>query len=137
MVSVSDCNFFFFFMIRRPPRSTRTDTLFPYTTLFRSDRLQPRRPHHGAHGKGRRRRRRQPCRQARSARPQPRSGGISSLHFQFFIVLTGPSNTFLAGKLICTGTLGSRPGDTGFIFTPPPLARPLVRFAAGDWLSPG
>src|SRR3546814_5790625 len=25
-------------MIRRPPRSTRTDTLFPYTTLFRSDR---------------------------------------------------------------------------------------------------
>src|SRR3546814_1131150 len=25
-------------MVRRPPRSTRTDTLFPYTTLFRSDR---------------------------------------------------------------------------------------------------
>src|SRR3546814_10728783 len=42
-----DCNgvfsltrivFFFFLMIRRPPRSTRTDTLFPYTTLFRSAR---------------------------------------------------------------------------------------------------
>src|SRR3546814_3159567 len=31
--------FFFFLMIRRPPRSTRTDTLFPYTTLFRS--LEP------------------------------------------------------------------------------------------------
>src|SRR3546814_15496140 len=31
------CHFvFFFLMIRRPPRSTRTDTLFPYTTLFRS-----------------------------------------------------------------------------------------------------
>src|SRR3546814_14762043 len=29
---------FFFLMIRRPPRSTRTDTLFPYTTLFRSAR---------------------------------------------------------------------------------------------------
>src|SRR3546814_17825831 len=28
--------FFIFLMIRRPPRSTRTDTLFPYTTLFRS-----------------------------------------------------------------------------------------------------
>src|SRR3546814_15383699 len=28
--------FFFFLMRRRPPRSTRTDTLFPYTTLFRS-----------------------------------------------------------------------------------------------------
>src|SRR3546814_17702549 len=27
---------FFFLMIRRPPRSTRTDTLFPYPTLFRS-----------------------------------------------------------------------------------------------------
>src|SRR3546814_11948195 len=27
---------FFVFMCRRPPRSTRTDTLFPYTTLFRS-----------------------------------------------------------------------------------------------------
>src|SRR3546814_8041739 len=30
------CVSFFFLMIRRPPRSTRTDTLFPYTTLFRS-----------------------------------------------------------------------------------------------------
>src|SRR3546814_15602477 len=30
---------FFFLMIRRPPRSTRTDTLFPYTTLFRSWRV--------------------------------------------------------------------------------------------------
>src|SRR3546814_10348468 len=45
--------FFFFLMIRRPPRSTRTDTLFPYTTLFRSillhlaekdARLMPRDP---------------------------------------------------------------------------------------------
>src|SRR3546814_17745634 len=31
-------------MIRRPPRSTRTDTLFPYTTLFRSP-IDPVRPH--------------------------------------------------------------------------------------------
>src|SRR3546814_12293258 len=30
------CFVFFFLMIRRPPRSTRTDTFFPYTTLFRS-----------------------------------------------------------------------------------------------------
>src|SRR3546814_4668673 len=47
-------------MIRRPPRSTRTDTLFPYTTLFRSHACrrrrggQPRRGvcrcrHHGGH----------------------------------------------------------------------------------------
>src|SRR3546814_12027460 len=34
--------FFFFLMIRRPPRSTRTDTLFPYTTLFRSAHERPR-----------------------------------------------------------------------------------------------
>src|SRR3546814_1086915 len=33
--------FFFFLMIRRPPRSTRTDTLFPYTTLFRSHSSRP------------------------------------------------------------------------------------------------
>src|SRR3546814_15025413 len=33
------CTMFFFLMIRRPPISTRTDTLFPYTTLFRSARL--------------------------------------------------------------------------------------------------
>src|SRR3546814_4438300 len=32
---------FFFLMIRRPPRSTRTDTLFPYTTLFRSGAKLP------------------------------------------------------------------------------------------------
>src|SRR3546814_985884 len=39
-------------MIRRPPRSTRTDTLFPYTTLFRA-RDRPH-PHHRArdHGAG-------------------------------------------------------------------------------------
>src|SRR3546814_17998774 len=43
----------FFLMIRRPPRSTRTDTLFPYTTLFRSAALTLEvRPHA-----------RQPCRQ--------------------------------------------------------------------------
>src|SRR3546814_19102791 len=35
-------------MIRRPPRSTRTDTLFPYTTLFRS-RAGPDRPRRGIH----------------------------------------------------------------------------------------
>src|SRR3546814_6287942 len=31
----------FFLMILRPPRSTRTDTLFPYTTLFRARRPRP------------------------------------------------------------------------------------------------
>src|SRR3546814_3380091 len=41
-------------MLRRPPRSTRTDTLFPYTTLFRSPFRQIRRGFH--RGCGRRRR---------------------------------------------------------------------------------
>src|SRR3546814_20257912 len=35
-------------MIRRPPRSTRTDTLFPYTTLFRSALVLAQRRHSGA-----------------------------------------------------------------------------------------
>src|SRR5216110_3793143 len=46
--------FFFFLMIRRPPRSTQAHTLFPYTTLFRPDRESRRRfrywgerPQHG------------------------------------------------------------------------------------------
>src|SRR3546814_7315709 len=43
--------YFFFLMKRRPPRSTRTDTLFPYTTLFRS--MQAARDAKGkARGKG-------------------------------------------------------------------------------------
>src|SRR3546814_9932518 len=42
---------FFFLMIRRPPRSTRTDTLFPDTTLFRS--LVERDPHAQAFGEER------------------------------------------------------------------------------------
>src|SRR3546814_21075565 len=37
----------FFLMIRRPPRSTRTDTLFPYTTLFRSQPAHQRYVHPG------------------------------------------------------------------------------------------
>src|SRR3546814_15346101 len=58
-------------MIRRPPRSTRTDTLFPYTTLFRSPGQFP--VHVGA-GAGPRAAR--PCRPADGAlRRQRRNGG--------------------------------------------------------------
>src|SRR3546814_7113427 len=57
-------------MIRRPPRSTRTDTLFPYTTLFRSGRERVRRRVRGAPARGLRdpprRGRRPPLRRARS-----------------------------------------------------------------------
>src|SRR3546814_1210178 len=66
-------------MIRRPSRSTRTDTLFPYTTLFRSGRGrrsgQPR-IHHPDHALGGRHRRYYRCAQAAVSvhlRPQERS----------------------------------------------------------------
>src|SRR3546814_17311723 len=39
-------------MLRLPPRSTRTDTLFPYTTLFRSRESRSRRPRSDAQGRG-------------------------------------------------------------------------------------
>src|SRR3546814_18840127 len=57
---MSICHGFVFLMLRRPPRSTRTDTLFPYTTLFRS-KAMPRSGSRRAVGRaGRRARQRQP-----------------------------------------------------------------------------
>src|SRR3546814_1255861 len=54
-------------MIRRPPRSTRTDTLFPYTTLFRSGVLRgPARP--------------QPARKRQGARSHAPAGGRGRPH---------------------------------------------------------
>src|SRR3546814_11391320 len=47
LLTVLICVCVFFLMIRRPPRSTRTDTLFPYTTLFRSMALEPESPQLG------------------------------------------------------------------------------------------
>src|SRR3546814_13546208 len=44
--------FLFFLMIRRPPRTTRTDTRFPYTTLFRSDRAPVLDTPHGLYRAG-------------------------------------------------------------------------------------
>src|SRR3546814_17932056 len=41
LVPVDIVFIFFFLMIRRPPKSTRTDTLVPYSTLFRSQRQAP------------------------------------------------------------------------------------------------
>src|SRR3546814_19104723 len=42
----------YFLMIRRPPRSTRTDTLFPYTTLFRSDWIETKAVYRALSGLG-------------------------------------------------------------------------------------
>src|SRR3546814_8724115 len=63
-------------MIRRPPRSTRTDTIFPYTTLFRSRRQ--RLPDQPAHGSGTRGLRAQELRRRRDGH-QP-AFGVGLLH---------------------------------------------------------
>src|SRR3546814_10255270 len=69
------CCCLFFLMIRRPPRSTRTDTLFPYTTLFRS-RHAPGRARRGRRRAGAERRRQDdPSRRhLRLHPPPPRRG---------------------------------------------------------------
>src|SRR3546814_14332530 len=67
MLSSDYCYCFFFLIIRRPPRSTRTDTLFPYTTLFRSADLSR------AGARGRRRD------DGRQAAGQARSCGVHAL----------------------------------------------------------
>src|SRR3546814_12531565 len=64
----------FFLMIRRPPRSTRTDTLCPYTTLFRSNRHRDCRPSSAEC-------RAAPCRRRgrgdrRSSSPRARNGAV-------------------------------------------------------------
>src|SRR3546814_18001788 len=59
-----DLCYVFFLMIRRPPRSTRTDTLFPYTTLFRSSPPGP--CFSGCRGEARSR---LPCRRRLPRRP--------------------------------------------------------------------
>src|SRR3546814_15222679 len=66
---------FFFLRIRRPPRSTRTDTLFPYTTLFRSG------PRRSPVSRSPPRRRRPPtCRGRPVPRPAPGSARRSEEH---------------------------------------------------------
>src|SRR3546814_1028088 len=64
---------FFFLMIRRPPRSTRTDTLFPYTTLFRSLAQSDDRQGLGSAVHGRRRNPPRPDWQSRAASHRKRS----------------------------------------------------------------
>src|SRR3546814_7281378 len=61
---------FFFLIIRRPPRSTRTDTLFPYTTLFRSRSGSSGRPPSG------RGRDRSPGRPSGTGRPGGENGRV-------------------------------------------------------------
>src|SRR3546814_1494115 len=69
---VCEC-FFFFLMIRRPPRSTRTDTLFPYTTLFRSCRRRR------LYRRGLRRRARRSARDRGGGRSEEHTSELQSL----------------------------------------------------------
>src|SRR3546814_18213709 len=64
---------FFFLMIRRPPRSTRTDTLFPYTTLFRSGTFSRHVAARHSRGWGKRLRELEQPRSSECASTRPRS----------------------------------------------------------------
>src|SRR3546814_16284964 len=69
----------FFLMIRRPPRSTRTDTLFPYTTLFRSAARRRRSRHpRRLDGEGRQAAG-QPVRRAQVQRSEEHTSELQSL----------------------------------------------------------
>src|SRR3546814_5710397 len=75
-------------MIRRPPRSTRTDTLFPYTTLFRSQHHWWSDPRHNE-GPGRRRQRR-------------RIGQLWQLRYHAIELLwLDPAQRYAGGKYRC------------------------------------
>src|SRR3546814_5687554 len=69
----------FFVMIRRPPRSTRTDTLFPYTTLFRSPRCGRGRCRDRAGHRGHAARRRMRRSRARCRRSEEHTSELQSL----------------------------------------------------------
>src|SRR3546814_11060387 len=77
---------FFFLMIRRPPRSTRPDTLFPYTTLFRSPQ-----PDHD-HGDGPR------LEAQRAARPAARPRRVLRLVSPFVGARVGPRPSSGSGR---------------------------------------
>src|SRR3546814_19040223 len=88
----------FFLMIRRPPRSTRTDTLFPYTTLFRShlrarysrprpaDRRRVGPAHHGDRGRRARHRAGLARRSLWPADVLPAHRGVRALHPLLFLL---------------------------------------------------
>src|SRR3546814_7585898 len=76
--------FVFLLMIRRPPRSTRTDTLFPYTTLYRSFGVPARAPLLAEVDDA-------------AALPQLFAGGIVDVADPALLVLGGGSNLLFAG----------------------------------------
>src|SRR3546814_1424341 len=83
----------FFLVIRRPPRSTRTDTLFPYTTLFRSDHHLGGAPG-GAAGLDRPGRRVADSQEAQQARRHAAAGQTFLLAPQAREIRSGPGAIF-------------------------------------------
>src|SRR3546814_7053319 len=89
---------FFFLMIRRPPRSTRTDTLFPYTTLFRSParRVAPVLPTACAHCLRHR------CRSRRGGRSEEHTSELQSLMRISYAVFCLKKQNEQITKRLCT-----------------------------------
>src|SRR3546814_6687738 len=101
-------------MIRRPPRSTRTDTLFPYTTLFRSHRFRrtAQRPCRGAppgQAAARRHARRDP-RRRRGRGHLSREGEVTDL-----LNLRSVSAAYGKGQVLWHVALDIRPGEAATI----------------------
>src|SRR3546814_5820102 len=94
-------------MIRRPPRSTRTDTLFPYTTLFRSPEVLHARP--GLHAPSNRLDRQlSPDRRRHSRRIAPRSEEHTSelqslmrISYAVFCLKKKTTNTTFINIIVC------------------------------------
>src|SRR3546814_6109896 len=94
-------------MIRRPPRSTRTDTLFPYTTLFRSEdtagphriRLRSLRPRPSLH--------REELRALRAEAHHPERSSLDAAH------AGGPGGHSRKGDSAAGGLLGEQSLDSG------------------------
>src|SRR3546814_4011346 len=93
-------------MIRRPPRSTRTDTLFPYTTLFRSHAIE-----------------------ARIYAENPDKGFLPSIGTLAYLELP-PHTAFANGEVRVDG--GVRMGDTITPYYDPMIAKLIVRGADRD-----
>src|SRR3546814_17683364 len=104
----------FFLMIRLPPRSTRTDTLFPYTTLFRSSwaparvrarapRRQPRRPATAARRPRHPRAASAPTALAASARSEEHTSELQSLmRISYAVFCLKKKTTLNTTNSVCT-----------------------------------
>src|SRR3546814_5206206 len=118
----------FFLMIRRPPRSTRTDTLFPYTTLFRSAE-----PAAADLGRLRRRGDRSSDRIARLSRPARRAGAAGAVRpaaahprrLRLGAARTGPDRQALAHILL--GSAEPKPRSPPSPMPPAPALCPPDR----------